>query len=45
MPLSNNKADDALAELHDDGDVSVTADDEDNPKCEINSLVDHYRLC
>ena len=43
--LSTNEGKDALVELHDDGDVSITDDDEDKPKCEKNTHVDHYRLC
>ena len=45
MPLSTNENDDALAELHHDGEDSIIADNEDNPKCEINSHVEYYRLC
>ena len=43
--LSTNKDDDALLELHEDGDDSITDDDEDNLICEINTHSDHYRLC
>ena len=43
--LSTNEDDDALVELHDDGDNSITDDDEDNLICEINTHANHYRLC
>ena len=43
--MNTNEDDDALVELHDDGDHSITDDDEDNLICEINTHADHYRLC
>ena len=43
--LSTNEGDDVLVELHDDGDDSITDDDEDNLICKINTHADHYRLC
>ena len=42
--LNTNEDNDVLEELPDDVDA-ITADDEDNIICEINTHVDHYRLC
>ena len=42
--LNTTEDDDVLDELTDDVDT-ITADDEDNLICEINTHVDHYRLC
>ena len=43
--MNTNEDDDALVELHDDGDDSITDNDEDNLICQINTHADHYRLC
>ena len=43
--LSTNEGDDALVELHDVGEDSLTDDYEDNLICEINTHANHYRLC
>ena len=43
--LSTNESGDALVELHDDGEDSITDDYEDNLICEINTHANHYRLC
>ena len=43
--LKTNEDDDALGELHDDDNNSITDDDEDNPICEINTHANDYRLC
>ena len=42
--LNTTEDDDVLDELPDDVDT-ISADDEDNLICEINTHVDHYRLC
>ena len=43
--LNINEDDDPLVELYDDGDDSITDDDEGNLICERNTHADHYRLC
>ena len=43
--LSTNEGSDALVELLDNGDDSITDDDDGNLICEINTYADHYRLC
>ena len=43
--LNTNEDADALVELHDDGDNSITDDNEDNLICEINTYADHHRSC
>ena len=45
MSLNTIEDDDALVGLHDEGDDSITDDDDDNLICEINSHADQYRLC
>ena len=42
--LNTNENDEVLDELRDDVDA-ITADDEDNLICEINTHADHYRFC
>ena len=42
--VNTNENDEVLDELPDDVDA-ITADDEDNLICEINTHADHYRLC
>ena len=42
--LNTNEDDEVLDKLPDDADA-ITADDEDNLICEINTHADHYRLC
>ena len=42
--LKTNEDDQVLDELPDDVDA-ITAEDEDNLKCEIHTHADHYRLC
>ena len=44
MPLNTNEDDDPLVKRLDDGDDSITDDDE-NLKYEINPHANHYRLC
>ena len=43
--LNTDEDDDFLVQLYDDGDDSVTDNDEGNLICEINAHADHYRLC
>ena len=44
ISLNTNEDDDVIDELPDDAEA-ITDDDEDNIICEINTHVDHYRLC
>ena len=45
VSLNTNEHDNALVEIHDDCDDSITDDYEDNLLYEVNTHADHYRLC